>query len=174
MTDGARPNGLISIAADQGVAPLAIAPETFLKARAAWTDGALCTTGSVLRPGAIVPAHVHDTDAQVTIVISGRIGTWVDGEAEVLGAGGYAHRPAGRPHSIFNPFAEPARFLELTSPGERFERYMLALSDLHERGEATPEAIAPLAAAAGIAAVAVDLSHLLDEFGPGEGGRDDA
>jgi quercetin dioxygenase-like cupin family protein len=174
VTDRAPEDGLISIAADQGVVPLAIAPETFLKARADWTDGAVCATGSVLRPGAIVPAHVHDTDAQVTIVISGRLGTWVDGEAGVLGAGGYAHRPAGRPHSIFNPFDEPARFLELTTPGERFERYMLALSDLHERGEATPAAIAPLAAAAGISVVEVDLSHLLEEFGPGGGERGDA
>jgi quercetin dioxygenase-like cupin family protein len=165
---------LISIAANDGVVPLAIAPETFLKARAEWTAGAVCATGSVLAPGTVVPAHVHDTDAQVTIVVSGRLGTWVDGEAEVLGAGGYAHRPAGRPHSIFNPFDEPARFLELTTPGERFERYMLALSDLHERGEATPEAIAPLAAEAGISVVEVDLSHLLEDFGPGKGGRDDA
>lgn len=172
MTDRTRGDGLISIAANAGVVPLAIAPETFLKARAAWTDGAICTTGSVLRPGAIVPAHVHDTDAQVTIVISGRIGTWVDGEADVLGPGGYAHRPAGLPHSIFNPFEEPARFLELTSPGERFERYMLALSDLHERGAASPETIGPLAAAAGISVVEVDLSHLLAEFGGREGGTD--
>jgi len=174
VTERAPGDGLISIAADQGVVPLAIAPETFLKARAEWTDGALCTTGSVLRPGAIVPAHVHDTDAQVTIVVSGRIGTWVDGEAQVLGPGGYAHRPAGLPHSIFNPYEEPARFLELTTPGTRFERYMLALSDLHERGEASAETIAPLAAEAGIAAVDVDLSHLLVEFGPAGGGGEDA
>lgn len=162
------PPGLVSLDLGDGT-PLAIAPEAFLKGRAEWTDGAYCVTGSVLAPGQIVPPHVHDLEAQVTVVVSGRLGTWVDGEAEVLPAGGYAFRPAGLPHSIFNPFDEPARFLELTSPGERFQEYMLALSALHERGEASPETIAPLAAAAGIKAVDVDLTPLLAEFGEGGG-----
>jgi mannose-6-phosphate isomerase-like protein (cupin superfamily) len=155
---------LISFDVDEGT-PLAMAPHSYLTGRAEWTGGAYCITGSVLAPGAVVPPHVHDREAQATIVISGSVGTWVDGHDEVVGAGGYSYRPAGLPHALFNPTAEPARFLEVTSPGARFQDYMLALSALIEAGDADPAAVRALAGGHGMTFLDEPLHELRERHG---------
>jgi mannose-6-phosphate isomerase-like protein (cupin superfamily) len=139
-------------------------PGAMLKGRASWTDGAYCVTAATLAPRVLMPPHVHVRDVQVTIVVEGTVGTWLDGETSLLTAGGYGLRPAGVPHCVFNPTDEPARFMELTSPGTGFEAYMLAQGEVRARGGSLAE-ITRLAAEAGIAFVDDELAAVRAAYG---------
>lgn len=139
-------------------------PGALLKGRASWTDGAYCVTAATLAPRVLLPPHVHAHDVQVTIVIDGTIGTWLDGGTSLLAAGGYALRPARLPHCLFNPTDVPARFMELTSPGAGFEAYMLAQSEIRARGGSLDE-IVRLAAETGITFIDDPLPDVCAAYG---------
>lgn len=130
--------------------PLSLGQDTFVLGEAARTDGAYSVLDQVVPARLIVPPHLHERETQVSLVLAGMLGFWVDGELAEVGAGGYVLRPAGRPHALWNPTDEPARMIELTSPGASFEAYMRKASALVETGEATPQSVAALAAGYGI------------------------
>lgn len=130
--------------------PLSVGQETSVLGDAALTGGAYSVLDQVVPPRLIVPPHVHAHETQVSLVLEGTLGFWVDGDVAEVGAGGYVLRPAGLPHALWNPTDAPARMLELTSPGARFEQYMRDASALMDEGAATPESIAELAAGYGI------------------------
>jgi mannose-6-phosphate isomerase-like protein (cupin superfamily) len=119
----------VSFAADAGQR-LALPVRTFLKGKSAWTGGAYCVTDALLPPRILVAPHRHEVEDQVTIVVSGTVGVWVDGEEEILTPGAYSFRAAGTVHAVFNPGDEPAHAFELTSPGESYEAYMVELGEL--------------------------------------------
>lgn len=152
------------IPAGEGV-PLAQGEGTTIVETSADTAGAYLMTRSTLPPRALVPPHVHDVETQSVVVLTGRLGAWVGGEHEVLGAGGVFQRPPGLAHAIFNPTDEPASFLEITAPGRPFEDYMRRLSAWHEAGTVTPEAVAELAARCGITFVDDPLTELRERYG---------
>lgn len=129
---------------------LEIGHSTLLTASCEWTSGAYCVMEQLVAPRSLVPAHTHATEDQALWVLSGALTVWVDGDEVELHEGGYAFRPAGLPHSMWNQLDEPVRILEITNPGAGFERYMRALSELNASGEARPETVAKLASGAGI------------------------
>ncbi len=149
----------------EGGPPLSLGQATTIAGRAAWTDGALSIFDQVIPPGLIVAPHVHEKESQASFVISGRLGFWVGGEEVEVGAGGYVHRPVGVPHSLWNKGLEPARMLEITTPGGSFEIYMTAMSDLLDSGEATPETAAALAAEYGVHFVPEPFADLCERHG---------
>ena len=113
--------------------------------------GSLTVMHQVLPPGASTPAHRHRDEDQISIMIDGTLGFWVEGEEELeLGAGGFIFRPRGRLHALWNASDEPATMLEITTPAESFERWMLALSDLNDAGGASADEVRALAATFGI------------------------
>jgi mannose-6-phosphate isomerase-like protein (cupin superfamily) len=113
-------------------------------------NGAYCVFDQRLEPQRIAAVHSHADEDQVAWVQSGTLTVWVDGDQEEVGAGGFALRPAGLPHAMWNATDEPVRFLEITSPATRFETYMRELSALIGRGESNPERVARLAGSYGI------------------------
>ena len=75
-----------------------------------WTDD-----GS--RPGsAIAPLHVHHSDDEAWLVITGRLGFQVGDEQREVGAGDGLVVPAGTPHSYWNAVAEPSRYVLVMTP----------------------------------------------------------
>ena len=148
-----------------GGRPLSLGRDMFVLGGAALTAGAYSVLDQVVAPRLIVPPHLHERETQVALVLSGRLGFWVDGEVAEVGAGGYVLRPAGHAHALWNPTDAPARMLELTSPGAAFEEYMAAASALMDRGEATPQSIGALAEPYGIRFVDGPLAELCERYG---------
>jgi len=122
-----RPAGLLMVEGGKGEL---LAGGTILS-RAAWSDGAVCIIDQELPPGLITPAHRHTDETQGAYIVSGRVGFWVDGEEGTASAGSYVIRPAGSVHSLWNAGDEPAKMLEVTFPGERFQRFVRELTVLN-------------------------------------------
>jgi quercetin dioxygenase-like cupin family protein len=119
--------------------------------RSEWTEGAFCTLQSTVAPGFFSPVHKHLEQSQTSVVLSGTLGFWVEGEEEaVLGPGGYVFRPKGRNHAFWNPTDDVAEVLEITSPSTDFQQWMLDLSELMSGDGASKEEVAVRAEQAGI------------------------
>jgi mannose-6-phosphate isomerase-like protein (cupin superfamily) len=145
--------------------PLSMGSSTLLVGLAEWSGGAFNLLDQIVPAGLIVPPHVHEHEAQASFVVSGTLGFWIDGEELSVGTGGYVHRPAGKPHSLWNATAEDARMLEITTPAERFERYMRAMSELIDAGDADPDSVAALASRYGVRFVPEPLADLCERHG---------
>ena len=84
-----------------------------------WTDP--CT-----HPGRpIAGLHLHRSDDEAWIVLSGRLGFRVGDEEREVPAGESLLVTRGTPHSYWNPAAEPARYLLVMTP--RIHRLIHAL-----------------------------------------------
>ena len=115
------------------------------------SGGRLSVMHQILAPGMVARAHRHANEDQIVIVLDGQIAVWVEGEAACeLGHNGLAFRPRGRLHALWNTADQPTTILEITTPGESFERWMLDLSGLNERGGATQAEVGSAAARYGI------------------------
>jgi mannose-6-phosphate isomerase-like protein (cupin superfamily) len=145
--------------------PLSLGRDMFVLGGAALTAGAFSVLDQVVAPRLIVPPHLHERETQVSLVVSGTLGFWVDGDIAEVSAGGYVLRPAGHAHALWNPTDASARMLEITTPGAAFEEYMEAASALMDRGDASPGSIAALAAPYGIRFVDGPLADLCGRYG---------
>ena len=104
---------------------------TWLVGPAETVGGAYCVMHQIVPAGLVSPAHRHLHEDQAAIVLAGRLGFWVEGSDEMeVAAGTLVARPRGRFHAVWNTWDEPATMLEITSPGESFERWMRQLSGL--------------------------------------------
>ncbi len=120
---------------------LEIGAQTLLTGRAALTDGAYCVMDQLIAPKSLAAPHHHEVEDQASILLEGELGFWIDGEEFFAAAGDYVYRPAGKPHALWNPSDEVARIQEITSPGARFEEYMIRLSEMIAADAADPEAV---------------------------------
>jgi quercetin dioxygenase-like cupin family protein len=98
------------------------------------TEGALVVLAVDMPAGEHVPEHVHDAEDQITVVITGSIGATVDDDEVRLGEGAVFLMPRGRRHSLWNAGDEPARLLELYTPGG-FEQMFRAAGERALSGE---------------------------------------
>jgi quercetin dioxygenase-like cupin family protein len=86
------------------------------------------------------PLHRHSREDEYTFVLAGEIGVLL-GEEVVFGApGDLIFKPRGQWHTFWNAGSEPARVLEVISPGG-FERYFEQLSDLLAAEGSPPDAV---------------------------------
>jgi quercetin dioxygenase-like cupin family protein len=113
--------------------PIAGTPFRQLVTTAA-TDGRLVVLAVDMPPGLRVDEHVHDAEDQITIVISGSVGASLGEQRFSLGDGSVLFLPRGIPHSLWNDGAEPARILEIYTPGG-FERIFEQAGQLASAGQ---------------------------------------
>ena len=73
------------------------------------------------------PMHTHEREDEYSFVQSGRIGVQIGDDVQEAGPGELVVKPRGIPHAFWNAGDEPARVLELISPGG-FERYFVELA----------------------------------------------
>ena len=83
---------------------------------AATLGGALVVLSAEMPVGLRVPEHQHDDADQVCVVISGRVGTSVDGVEHLAEAGGVLVVPRGCVHAHWNAGDVPAQVLEIYTP----------------------------------------------------------
>ena len=84
------------------------------------------------------PMHVHEHEDEYSYVLEGEVGVQIADEVRYATVGDLVIKPRGIPHAFWNRTDEPARLLEIISPGG-FERYFAELAPLLPPVAAQPE-----------------------------------
>ena len=108
------------------------------------------------------PLHRHSREDEYSFVLEGHIGARLGDEEVFAEAGDLVFKPRGQWHTIWNAGDEPARVLEIISPGgfEKAFREMHALQDALD-----PEKMAAIAASYGCEADFERTSPLIEQHG---------
>lgn len=112
------------------------------------SGGGFALVEHLMPPRALAaPLHRHTLEDEYSYVLEGRVGALL-GEEEVFGeVGDLIFKPRNQWHTFWNAGDEPARILEIISPGG-FEQ---AFQEMHALGEdLEPEAMASIAARYGV------------------------
>lgn len=89
------------------------------------------------------PMHRHSREDEYSFVLEGRLGARLGDEEVFAEVGDLVFKPRGQWHTFWNAGDEPARILEIISPGG-FEK---AFREMHLLGDALdPEAMVTIAA----------------------------
>lgn len=122
----------------------------FFKVVSAQVGGACELHEQPIPPGTLVAPHTHERQDQVSYVLEGTLGFRVGVRDVEIPAGGAIFRPRGVPHAVWNAGPEPARMLELSTPGVEIEAFFRQFDELTRAGQVTAEALAELARPYGI------------------------
>ena len=101
------------------------------KVTSADSGGALSALEVTIPPGTLVKPHNHSREDEFTHVLAGTVGARVGDRVVEAGAGASMVKPRGIPHAMWNAGPEPARVLEVLSPGgleDYFEELAPALA----------------------------------------------
>ncbi len=119
---------------------------TTFKVFAEDTGGALSVWEHPYAPGVLVPPHAHAAHDQIMYVIEGVVGARIGDHEFVTGPGAYFNKPRGVPHTFWNAGTDPARVMEITSPGG-LEKFVEGLAEiLLTGGPPDPQKLAEYAA----------------------------
>jgi mannose-6-phosphate isomerase-like protein (cupin superfamily) len=93
------------------------------------------------------PLHRHSREDEYSFVLEGRLGALLGEEEVIAEAGDLVFKPRGQWHTFWNAGDEPARILEIISPGgfEQAFREMHAFQDALD-----PEKMAAIAGSYGV------------------------
>lgn len=81
-------------------------------------SGNLAVVEHLLAPHAIAaPLHRHSKEDEFSLILEGRVSFWAGGEEHSAEVGDFVFKPRGEWHTFWNPSDQPARMLELISPG---------------------------------------------------------
>jgi quercetin dioxygenase-like cupin family protein len=133
----------------------------FFKVVSAQVGGACELHEQPIPPGTLVAPHTHDRQDQVSYVLDGTLGFRVGAADVSVPAGGAIFRPRGIPHAVWNAGPEPARMLELSTPGREIESFFREFDQLSQAGQVSAAAVAELARPYGIS-YHLDLIPLLE------------
>ena len=99
------------------------------------TDGALSMLEVTIPPRTLVKPHAHTREDEFTLVLEGSVGARLGDETvEEIAAGSWLIKPRSVPHAMWNVGEQPARILEVVTPGG-IERYFEELAPvLKQRG----------------------------------------
>ena len=84
------------------------------------------------------PMHVHEHEDEYSYVLEGEVGVQIGDEVLYAQAGDLVFKPRGVWHAFWNRTDEPARVLEIISPGG-FERYFAELAPLLPPARLAPD-----------------------------------
>ena len=87
------------------------------KVTSADSCGALAALEVTIPPGTLVKPHNHTREDEFTVVLAGTVGARVGDQVVESGTGASLVKPRGIPHAMWNTGPEPARVLEVLSPG---------------------------------------------------------
>jgi quercetin dioxygenase-like cupin family protein len=94
------------------------------------TDGRISLLEVSIPPRTLVKPHAHTREDEFSYVLAGPIGVRVgDSTTETVPTGSWLIKPRGVPHAIWNVGEEPARILEVVTPGG-LERYFQTIAPI--------------------------------------------
>lgn len=111
MTKGSDFRALIDLGEGRRI------PGTIFKVSQEDTGGTLSIWEHPYPPGVLVPPHAHASHDQVMFVIEGLVGARIGDDEFTAGPGAYLNKPRGVPHTMWNVGPDPARVMEITTPG---------------------------------------------------------
>jgi mannose-6-phosphate isomerase-like protein (cupin superfamily) len=119
-----------------------------------------------LAPRALgAPVHTHAREDEYSLVLEGTIGVEIDGHAFEADPGDIVVKPRCVPHAFWNSTDQPARILEVISPGG-FESYFAELGGILSRpGPPDLTALGQLAARYELAMEPESIGRLASEHG---------
>lgn len=145
----ARGARAVLVTPPEGKAMTAGGSGTTFKLYADDTGGPVSVVEHPIDPGVLVPPHIHSREDQISYVIEGEVEMLVRNEVYHCAEGAYLFKPRGVRHTFWNAGAEPARLIEISTPGG-VERYMEELFAMLGAGQPDPERLQRLAAGYGI------------------------
>ena len=110
------------------------------------------------------PLHRHTQEDEYSYVLTGRVGALLGDEIVIGAPGDLIFKPRHQWHTFWNAGDEPARILEIISPGG-FEHYFAELVDMGGSTRAGPQAMAALAARYGLEVNPKSIPDLVARFG---------
>lgn len=111
------------------------------------------------------PVHTHTREDEYSFVLEGRVGLLLGEDVLEAGVGDLVFKPRGEPHAFWNATDEPARFLEIISPGG-FEQYFAEAAVMFPAaGEPDMEAFAEPSARYGLEMDFDSVPRLVAEYG---------
>jgi mannose-6-phosphate isomerase-like protein (cupin superfamily) len=84
------------------------------------------------------PMHVHEHEDEYSYVLEGEVGVQVGDEVRYATVGDLVFKPRGVWHAFWNRSDQPARLLEIISPGG-FERYFADIAPLGPPARPEPD-----------------------------------
>jgi quercetin dioxygenase-like cupin family protein len=102
------------------------------KVTSADSGGDLAALEVTIPPRTLVKPHIHSREDEFTVVLEGTVMARVGDQVVEAGAGASLVKPRGTPHAMWNTGPEPARVLEVLSPGgleDYFEELAPVLRD---------------------------------------------
>jgi quercetin dioxygenase-like cupin family protein len=101
-------------------------------------------------PRTLVKPHNHSREDEFSLVLAGTVGVRIGDTVLEAGQGVYLVKPRGTPHAMWNAGAEPAKVVEILSPGG-LENYFRELAPiLKQHGGEAPRQYYELAERYGI------------------------
>jgi quercetin dioxygenase-like cupin family protein len=110
------------------------------------------------------PLHRHTREDEYSYVLEGQVGALLGDDVVVASPGDLIFKPRGQWHSFWNAGDEPARILEIISPGG-FEGYFEELVDMGGIAGATPEVLGELLERYGLDLDPDSVPGLIERFG---------
>jgi quercetin dioxygenase-like cupin family protein len=102
--------------------------DVVVRVRSEQTGGVMAVLEETVAPGALITPHTHDNDVWVH-VLSGELGVLVGDETATALPGAWALKPRGLLHAMWNAGSEPARIIEVLTPGGT-ERWFEEIANL--------------------------------------------
>ena len=109
--------GKTLVARDEGDAVEGV----IIKLHAEESNGAISIIEQPFAPGYLLPPHIHENDVWL-YVLEGEMHARVGDEVVKARPGSWVLKPRGIPHTMWNAGPEPARIIEVYTPGG-FERF---------------------------------------------------
>jgi quercetin dioxygenase-like cupin family protein len=119
-------------APDEGKTIMLFAVRFDYKVTSADSGGDLAALEVTIPPRTLVKPHNHSREDEFTVVLDGTVMARVGDQVVEAGAGASLVKPRGTPHAMWNIGPEPARVLEVLSPGgleDYFEELAPVLRD---------------------------------------------
>jgi quercetin dioxygenase-like cupin family protein len=124
------------------------------------TGGALTVVEHRLPAGLIaMPLHTHQRETETTLVLEGTLWVRVGKRVTRAVAGTTVVKPAGVPHTFWNEGHEPARFLEMITPGGLEAWYAEIAAIVPARGQIEVERVLQASRGYGLE---FDMESLMD------------
>jgi len=129
------------------------------------TGGAFSIVEHPVRPGTLVPPHVHTREDELSYVVEGEFGARIGDQIVHVGAGEYLFKPRNVPHTFWNAGPAPARLVEIIWPAG-FERYFVEMAELFPaEGPPDMKQVSELMARYGLTPIPEWIPELSERFG---------
>jgi uncharacterized cupin superfamily protein len=95
------------------------------------------------------PVHTHTNEDEWTYILEGEVGLEVGDKQLLARPGDLVLKPRGIPHAFWNPTDQPARMLEVVTPGG-FEKYFEEIGEILASSQPDMAALGAVAARYGL------------------------